>query len=94
MAGRGVWDQEPMDSTLDGQVMLVKGKHRYVFRYQRGSELQALDAFVSLASNAQSDFDWFDAAVLSYQISKNLHDSDGLAGQDSDLSDPQEECWS
>ena len=82
-----------MESTLDGQVVLVKGKHRYVFRYQQGSELQALDAFVSLASNAQSDFDWFDAAVLSYQISKNFHGPEGLSQQDNDYPEPQEH-WS
>jgi len=82
-----------MESTLDGQVVLVKGKHRYVFRYQEGSELQALDAFVSLAGNADSDFDWFDAAVLSYQISKNLSPSDDIIESDDDYSQSQQEYW-
>ena len=82
-----------MESTLDGQVVLVKGKHRYVFRYQEGSELQALDAFVSLAGNADSDFDWFDAAVLSYQISKNLQPSDDILESDDDYSQSQQEYW-
>ena len=61
-----------MGPTLDRQVALVKGKHRYLFRYQQGSEIQTLDAFVSLAADTQSDFDWFDAAVLSYQISREF----------------------
>ena len=61
-----------MEPTLDQQVVLVKGKHRYFFRYQEGSELAALDAFVALAANTQSDFDWFDAAVLSFKLTQSL----------------------
>ncbi len=83
-----------MESTLDGKVVLVKGKHRYEFRYQQGSELAALDAFVALAGNTQSDFDWFDAAVLSYQISKHFSHPDGLAGQDDDYPQFLEDSWS
>ena len=83
-----------MESTLDGKVVLVKGKHRYEFRYQHGSELEALDAFVALAGNTQSDFDWFDAAVLSYQISKNFSHPDDLAGQDDDYPQSLEDSWS
>ena len=82
-----------MEPTLDQQVALVKGKHRYLFRYQEGSELAALDAFVSLAANAQSDFDWFDAAVLSYQVSKNFGDPDEATEWDQDYPEPQEEYW-
>ena len=82
-----------MDSTLDGKVVLVKGRHRYEFRYQHGAELAALDAFVALAGNTQSDFDWFDAAVLSYQISKNFSPSEELAGQDDDYPLSQEDSW-
>lgn len=86
-----------IESVLDRRVVLVKDKHRYVFRYQQGSELEALDAFVSLAGNAQSDFDWFDAAVLSYQISKHFHEHDEFAQQnqdnDFDFQESQEDYW-
>lgn len=82
-----------MDATLDGKVVLVKGKHRYEFRYQQGGELAAHDAFVALAGNTQSDFDWFDAAVLSYQISKNFSPPDELAEQDEDYPLSQEDFW-
>ena len=82
-----------MDTTLDGKVVLVKGKHRYEFRYQQGSELAALDAFVALAGNTQSNFDWFDAAVLSYQISKNFSPADELAEQDDNYSQFQDDSW-
>ena len=82
-----------MEPMLDQQVVLVKGKHRYLFRYQEGAELAALDAFVALAANAHSDFDWFDAAVLSYQVSKNFRDPDQNADWEQDYPETQEECW-
>lgn len=54
------------------QLSLVKGKHRYLFRYQPGSEADVIAAFAGLASDAGSEFDWFDAAVLSYQMGRRI----------------------
>ena len=54
------------------QLSLVKGEERFVFRYQSGQEAEVIDAFASLASNRESEFDWFDAAVLSYQMGRRL----------------------
>ncbi len=54
------------------QLSLVKGEERFVFRYQAGQEAEIIDAFASLASNRNSRFDWFDAAVLSYQMGRRL----------------------
>ncbi len=54
------------------QLSLVKGEERFVFRYQAGKEPDVIDAFASLASNQSSSFDWFDAAVLSYQMGRRL----------------------
>jgi hypothetical protein len=54
------------------QLSLAKGKERYVFRYQSGQEAEVIDAFASLASDQASEFDWFDAAVLSYQMGRRL----------------------
>jgi hypothetical protein len=54
------------------QISLVKGAQRYVFRYTPGSEPQIIDSFVDLADDASSEFDWFDAAVLSYQMGKQM----------------------
>lgn len=51
---------------------LVKGSQRFVFRYTAGHEAQVIDAFACLASDRGSDFDWFDAAVLSYQMGRRL----------------------
>ena len=54
------------------QLSLVKGEERFVFRYPPGQEAQVIDAFASLAADQSSDFDWFDAAVLSYQMGRRL----------------------
>jgi hypothetical protein len=54
------------------QLSLVKGAERFVFRYQPGQEPGVIDAFAVLASDQGSGFDWFDAAVLSYQMGRRL----------------------
>ncbi len=51
---------------------LVKGQDRFVFRYDPGSEEDVLDAFVDMANEQKNNFDWFDAAVLSFQLSRQL----------------------
>ncbi len=51
---------------------MVKGDHRYVFRYAEGHEAELLSTFVALANDPESEFDWFDAAVLSYQMGQQL----------------------
>lgn len=54
------------------QLSLVKGSERFVFRYVTGDEAKVIDAFASLAADRASSFDWFDAAVLSYQMGRRL----------------------
>ena len=54
------------------QLSLVKGNHRYVFRYQAGHESDIISAFASMAGDTEHEFDWFDAAVLSYQMGRRL----------------------
>jgi hypothetical protein len=51
---------------------MVKGQHRYVFRYCEGRESELLGSFVALANDPDVEFDWFDAAVLSYQMGQQL----------------------
>jgi hypothetical protein len=58
--------------SLVRQLSLVKGGHRYVFRYQAGREAEIINSFAELAANSQAGFDWFDAAVLSYQMGRRL----------------------
>lgn len=54
------------------ELSLVKGAERFMFRYESGSEEDVLDAFVATANDRKNNFDWFDAAVLSFQLSKHL----------------------
>ncbi len=54
------------------QLSLDKGEHRFVFRYRSGGEADVIGAFASLASDDESEFDWFDAAVLSYQMGRRI----------------------
>ena len=54
------------------ELSLIKADERFVFRYDPGGEEMVLDAFVEMANNRNSNFDWFDAAVLSFQLSKHL----------------------
>jgi hypothetical protein len=54
------------------QLSLVKGEERFVFRYLPGHEAEIIDAFAELAANHASRFDWFDAAVLSYQMGRRM----------------------
>lgn len=54
------------------QLALVKGEERFVFRYQGGQEAEVIDAFAEMAADPTSSFDWFDAAVLSYQMGRRL----------------------
>ena len=54
------------------ELSLVKGPERFVFRYESGDEEHVLDSFVNLANDRAKNFDWFDAAVLSFQLSKQL----------------------
>jgi hypothetical protein len=60
-----------MDSTKK-QLVLNKGSEKFIFRYDNGNEGQLLDAFVATASNSQTSFDWFDAAVLSFKLTQTL----------------------
>lgn len=54
------------------QLVLNKGSEKYIFRYQKGSEGHLLDTLVEQASDKRVDFDWFDAAVLSFKLTQSL----------------------
>src|SRR5688572_2099840 len=51
---------------------LVKGQHRFSFRYEVGEEPVVLDALVDMVHKRDMPFDWFDAAVLSHQLGQHL----------------------
>ena len=54
------------------QLVLSKGDEKYVFRYESGSEDLLLDALVVQAKDNRTNFDWFDAAVLSFKLTQSL----------------------
>jgi len=67
------------------QLVLNKGKEKYVFRYEAGREDELLDALIDQAKDKRTDFDWFDAAVLSFKLTQSLiRQADNLLGENAD----------
>jgi len=54
------------------QLVLNKGSQKYIFRYDTGREDELVDTLVEQAKNGRTDFDWFDAAVLSFKLTQSL----------------------
>jgi len=54
------------------QISLEKGEDRYIFRYNPGKESDVVDIFAEYATDPKRSFDWFDAAVLSYQMGRKI----------------------
>ena len=54
------------------QLVLNKGKEKFIFRYENGREDELLDALIEQAKDKRMDFDWFDAAVLSFKLTQSL----------------------
>ncbi len=56
------------------QLVLNKGDEKFIFRYELGHEDDLLDALIDQARNKHINFDWFDAAVLSFKLTESLID--------------------
>jgi hypothetical protein len=56
------------------QLVLNKGKEKFIFRYDSGYEDKLLDTLVEQAKSRRTSFDWFDAAVLSFKLTQSLID--------------------
>lgn len=54
------------------QLVLNKGSEKFIFRYENGREDELLDALIERAKDNRTDFDWFDAAVLSFKLTQSL----------------------
>jgi hypothetical protein len=54
------------------QLVLNKGTEKFIFRYEGGREDELLDALIEQAKDKRTDFDWFDAAVLSFKLTQSL----------------------
>lgn len=57
---------------LQRQLVLNKGKEKFIFRFDDGHEDDLLDALIDQARDKRTDFDWFDAAVLSFKLTQSL----------------------
>ncbi|UCC97972.1 MAG: hypothetical protein JSW66_19255 [Phycisphaerales bacterium] len=67
------------------QLVLNKGTEKYIFRFQRGGEDELLDTLIDQAKDGRTDFDWFDAAVLSFKLTQSLIcQADDLLGKNAD----------
>ena len=71
------------------QLVLNKGTEKFIFRYEAGHEDDLLDALIDQAKDQRTDFDWFDAAVLSFKLTQSLIcQADQLLGENSDAQMP------
>lgn len=65
--------EQPLDGPgLREPVTLVKGSHKWMFSCDAGDEASLLKRLSELASDRNAPFDWFDAALVSHQLSKRL----------------------
>lgn len=53
-------------------VTLVKGGHKWTFCCEPGDEPELLRRVTELARSEDVPFDWFDAALVTHQLSKRL----------------------
>lgn len=65
-------DRSALQPVGPGQVALQKGSQRYVFHCAPGEEGKLLASLARLADDPATDLDWFDAAVLSHQLGRQM----------------------
>lgn len=54
------------------ELILNKGGEKFIFRYENGQENELLDVLIVQAKDNRTNFDWFDAAVLSFKLTQSL----------------------
>jgi hypothetical protein len=54
------------------QLVLNKGKEKFIFRYDSGCEDKLLDTLIKQVEDKRTSFDWFDAAVISFKLTQSL----------------------
>lgn len=76
------WDNAPYlepQADRDDELVLVKQGKRFVFNCPPGHEQSVLHELRRLVADPDSDFTWFDAAVISHQMgvqmSERLNDA-------------------
>lgn len=54
-----------------GYLGIIKGNETYIFIYDSNNRAETLRVLGKFASNPESNFSWYDAALLSQQIRQN-----------------------
>jgi len=54
------------------QLVLTKATEKFIFRYDSGCEDKLLDVLIEQARDRRTNFDWFDAAVVSFKLTQSL----------------------
>jgi len=76
----------PLMKRMKRQLVLNKGVEKFIFRYENGREDELLDALIERAKDRSTDFDWFDAAVLSFKLTQSLiGQADELLNENKDV---------
>ena len=52
------------------RVVLVKGEQQWRFEWDSGQEITTVKAITEIAKSPDTDFDWFDAAMVCHEMSK------------------------
>jgi hypothetical protein len=74
------------DSTNDARrcapdvVSLRKRDHLWCFRCDAGNEADLVHALTELADDESCELDWFDAALVAYELGRRLEDAARRAG--------------
>jgi hypothetical protein len=58
------------NTIIPHRVVLVKGEHHWRFEWSPGQEISAVRAITDIAKSSETDFDWFDAAMVCHEMSK------------------------
>lgn len=70
-------------------ITLVKGEQRWRFHLERGREGEMIDLLSELALDPDHPLDWFDAAVVSHQITRHFETGPPADADDADSSSGQ-----
>ena len=52
------------------RVVFIKGEHQWRFQWHPGDEINTVKAITAIAKSIETDFDWFDAAMVCHEMSK------------------------
>ncbi len=64
------WHMQHNSEKTSHRVVLVKGEDQWRFEWDAGQELEAVEAITEIAKSPDTNFDWFDAAMVCHEMSK------------------------